>query len=168
MASPTAAGGRPQTRRPRALSPAALSLLTRCPAPHCAHPPDPPRGHPPHPLAYLHKRPPTRPVPCSSAQLVEAAEAKAYYGLASNYRALEALVNTLLTRDNLTGEEVRQVLEEAGEWPQLCPRRVLLSVAVCFVLRFSATNGRGEEVRQVMEAAGESHLALGANPAILF
>lgn len=52
---------------------------------------------------------------------MEAAEAKAYYGLASNYRALEALVNTLLTRDNLTGEEVRQVLEEAGEWPPIVP-----------------------------------------------
>ncbi|KAL4452773.1 hypothetical protein ABPG75_008435 [Micractinium tetrahymenae] len=47
-------------------------------------------------------------------QLVEAAEAKAYYGLASNYKALAALANTLMERESLTGEELRELLESQG------------------------------------------------------
>lgn len=48
---------------------------------------------------------------CVGAQLVEGAEAKAYYGLAVNYRPLEALIDRLLVKETLTGNEVR--------WP--CP-----------------------------------------------
>lgn len=51
-------------------------------------------------------------------QLVEAAEAKAYYGLARNYAALTELVGVLMERDNLTGEELRDVLEGKGGWGQ--------------------------------------------------
>ena len=40
-------------------------------------------------------------------QLIEGAEAKAYYGLAVNYKALQALVQRLLARETLSGEEVR-------------------------------------------------------------
>ena len=43
---------------------------------------------------------------CVIAQLVEGAEAKAYYGLAVNYRALEALVDRLLVKETLSGNEV--------------------------------------------------------------
>ena len=43
---------------------------------------------------------------CITAQLVEGAEAKAYYGLAVNYRALEALVERLLVKETLSGNEV--------------------------------------------------------------
>ncbi|KAI3432765.1 hypothetical protein D9Q98_004305 [Chlorella vulgaris] len=45
-------------------------------------------------------------------ELVEAAEAKAYYGLARNYEALIALTEALIQRQSLTGEELRAVLEE--------------------------------------------------------
>ena len=37
---------------------------------------------------------------------MEGAEAKAYYGLAVNYRALEALVERLLVKETLSGNEV--------------------------------------------------------------
>ncbi len=37
---------------------------------------------------------------------MEGAEAKAYYGLAVNYRVLEALVERLLVKETLTGNEV--------------------------------------------------------------
>lgn len=43
---------------------------------------------------------------CVVVQLVEGAEAKAYYGLAVNYRALEALVERLLVKETLSGNEV--------------------------------------------------------------
>ena len=49
-------------------------------------------------------------------QLVEAAEAKAYYGLASNYTALAALAETLMAKESLTGEELSELLEAQGEW----------------------------------------------------
>ncbi len=48
-------------------------------------------------------------------QLVEAAEAKAYYGLARNYGALQALVEVLVEREMLTGPELEGILEGAGE-----------------------------------------------------
>ncbi|GAB4815168.1 hypothetical protein N2152v2_002214 [Parachlorella kessleri] len=47
-------------------------------------------------------------------ELVEGAEAKAYYGLASNYRPLQALVETLLERETLTGAELAELLESNG------------------------------------------------------
>ncbi|PSC74371.1 ATP-dependent zinc metalloprotease chloroplastic [Micractinium conductrix] len=47
-------------------------------------------------------------------ELVEAAEAKAYYGLATNYAALAALANTLMERESLTGDELRGLLEQHG------------------------------------------------------
>ena len=43
---------------------------------------------------------------CVVGQLVEGAEAKAYYGLAVNYPALEALVERLLVKETLSGNEV--------------------------------------------------------------
>ena len=45
-------------------------------------------------------------------QLLEAAEAKASFGLALNYKPLEALVNRLVEKETLNGDEVREVLEE--------------------------------------------------------
>jgi cell division protease FtsH len=47
-------------------------------------------------------------------QLVEGAEAKAYYGLALNYGPLRALVNRLLVKETMTGKEVIETLEGAG------------------------------------------------------
>lgn len=52
---------------------------------------------------------------CATLQLVEAAEAKAYYGLASNYSALLALSDALYERESLTGRELRELLEAHGE-----------------------------------------------------
>ncbi|KAK9821723.1 hypothetical protein WJX81_004862 [Elliptochloris bilobata] len=49
--------------------------------------------------------------------LVEGAEAKAYYGLVINYRALEALIDRLLVKETLTGNEVREIAQEAGLKP---------------------------------------------------
>jgi hypothetical protein len=37
---------------------------------------------------------------------MDGAEAKAYYGLAVNYRPLEALIERLLVKETLTGGEV--------------------------------------------------------------
>lgn len=54
-------------------------------------------------------------LPRSPPQLVEAAEAKAYYGLAVNYRALTALAKELMEQESMTGAEVRAVLEREGE-----------------------------------------------------
>ena len=48
---------------------------------------------------------------------MEGAEAKAYYGLASNYRPLQALVETLLERETLTGAELAELLESNGTGP---------------------------------------------------
>lgn len=47
-------------------------------------------------------------------ELLEAAEAKAYYGLAMNWGALSALVDALLARGSLSGKAVAEVLEENG------------------------------------------------------
>lgn len=47
-------------------------------------------------------------------ELLEAAEAKAYYGLAINWAALAALTEALLERGVLQGAEVGAVLEAAG------------------------------------------------------
>ena len=47
-------------------------------------------------------------------QLVEGAEAKAYYGLAVNYAALQALIERLLVKETLSGKEVTETLEGAG------------------------------------------------------
>lgn len=49
-----------------------------------------------------------------SSQLLDAAEAKAYYGLAKNYAALEALVEALIQQETLSGEELAAVLEKVG------------------------------------------------------
>lgn len=56
-----------------------------------------------------HQQPPT----CQS-QVVEAAEAKAYYGLATNYKALTALAKILMERESLSGVELREILEAQG------------------------------------------------------
>jgi cell division protease FtsH len=50
-------------------------------------------------------------------ELLEGAEAKAYYGLASNYKALQALVEQLLEDATLSGDQVQQVLQENGVTP---------------------------------------------------
>ena len=47
-------------------------------------------------------------------QLVEGAEAKAYYGLAVNYKPLQALVERLLVKETMSGKEVAETLEAAG------------------------------------------------------
>jgi len=47
-------------------------------------------------------------------ELLEAAEAKAYYGLAVNWKPLQALVTSLLDRGVMQGEDVRNVLESNG------------------------------------------------------
>lgn len=47
-------------------------------------------------------------------QLVEGAEAKAYYGLAVNYKPLQALVERLLVKETMSGKEVEETLEAAG------------------------------------------------------
>ncbi|KAI7835886.1 hypothetical protein COHA_010231 [Chlorella ohadii] len=47
-------------------------------------------------------------------ELVEAAEAKAYYGLATNYNALTALAKELMEQESMTGAEVRALLEREG------------------------------------------------------
>ena len=47
-------------------------------------------------------------------ELLEAAEAKAYYGIAINWAPLQALTEALLDRGVLQGREVEQVLEAAG------------------------------------------------------
>ncbi|KAG2495020.1 hypothetical protein HYH03_006952 [Edaphochlamys debaryana] len=46
--------------------------------------------------------------------LLEAAEAKAMYGLAINWKALQALTQALLDRGTLTGKEVAHILETNG------------------------------------------------------
>lgn len=47
-------------------------------------------------------------------ELLEAAEAKAYWGLASNYEALKALAERLMTEESLTGEELDEFLKAHG------------------------------------------------------
>ena len=42
---------------------------------------------------------------------MEGAEAKASFGLAVNYKALEALVEALVSKETLTGKEVQDILE---------------------------------------------------------
>ena len=66
---------------------------------------------------------------------MEAAEAKAYYGLATNYAALAALANTLMERESLTGDELRGLLEqhgrEGGEGGLVGGLRALLEEPLC-------------------------------------
>jgi cell division protease FtsH len=47
-------------------------------------------------------------------ELLEAGEAKAYFGLAANYTTLEALYNKLLETNSLTGKQLTDFLEEQG------------------------------------------------------
>ncbi len=44
-------------------------------------------------------------------QLIEGAEAKAFYGLALNYKPLKALVERLLVKETLSGKEVAETLD---------------------------------------------------------
>lgn len=44
-------------------------------------------------------------------ELVESAEAKAYYGLAANYAALAALADQLMQTESMTGQELGELLE---------------------------------------------------------
>jgi cell division protease FtsH len=48
------------------------------------------------------------------SELLEAAEAKAYWGLAANYDALKALIEKLEVVESLTGEEVGELVESVG------------------------------------------------------
>lgn len=48
------------------------------------------------------------------SELLEAAEAKAYWGLAANYDALKALIEKLEVVESLTGEEVGELVEGVG------------------------------------------------------
>lgn len=47
-------------------------------------------------------------------ELLESAEAKAYYGLAMNYEALEKLVESLLAKDSISGKQVDDIFKEHG------------------------------------------------------
>lgn len=47
-------------------------------------------------------------------ELVEAAEAKAFYGLAANYECLAALADKLLAVESMTGAELAEMLESKG------------------------------------------------------
>ena len=47
-------------------------------------------------------------------ELLEGAEAKAYWALASNYAALEKLSDALYEQETLTGEEVSQIIESCS------------------------------------------------------
>lgn len=47
-------------------------------------------------------------------ELLEAAEAKAYYGIAINWKPLQALTQALLDRGVLQGKEVAHILETNG------------------------------------------------------
>ena len=48
---------------------------------------------------------------------MQAAEAKAYYGLTHNHAALQALTEALLDKGALTGQEVRAILAATGTQP---------------------------------------------------
>jgi ATP-dependent Zn protease len=52
-----------------------------------------------------------------AVQLLDAAEAKAYWGLAKNYSALEALVAALMERETLSGAELADILQEVRTIP---------------------------------------------------
>ncbi len=56
-------------------------------------------------------------ITCAASFLPQAAEAKAYYGLARNYRALEALVAALEHREILSGDELREVRRRSPARP---------------------------------------------------
>lgn len=45
-------------------------------------------------------------------QLLQAAEAKAYYGLAVNYKALEALVRTLTEDTSISGAQLQSLMQD--------------------------------------------------------
>ncbi|KAL6745073.1 P-loop containing nucleoside triphosphate hydrolase protein, partial [Haematococcus lacustris] len=47
-------------------------------------------------------------------EVLESAEAKAYYGLATNWKGLQALTNALLDQGVLQGREVGHILEKSG------------------------------------------------------
>lgn len=47
-----------------------------------------------------------------SVQLLQAAEAKAYYGIAVNYKALEALIRVLTEETSITGVKLRTLMED--------------------------------------------------------
>mmetsp|Transcript_28408 Transcript_28408/g.50750 ORF Transcript_28408/g.50750 Transcript_28408/m.50750 type:complete len:912 (-) Transcript_28408:144-2879(-) len=46
--------------------------------------------------------------------LLDGAEAKAYYALVSNYKALKVLVETMYTRESISGKEVASILDTNG------------------------------------------------------
>ncbi len=54
---------------------------------------------------------------CCVLQLIEGAEVKALYGLTLNYKPLEALVERLLRDTTLSGEQVADLLNDAGVIP---------------------------------------------------
>ncbi len=54
---------------------------------------------------------------CCVMQLIEGAEVKALYGLTLNYKPLEALVERLLRDTTLSGEQVADLLNDAGVIP---------------------------------------------------
>ena len=60
------------------------------------------------------------------AQLLDGAEAKAYYGLAANYAALEALVNVLVEEETINGERLAEVLEVRANRTCRVPARVAI------------------------------------------
>ena len=47
-------------------------------------------------------------------ELLEGAEAKAYWGLVANYEALQHLSRTLIEQETLTGEQVAEIVESHG------------------------------------------------------
>jgi hypothetical protein len=54
-------------------------------------------------------------------ELLEGAEAKAYWALSSNYDALEKLSNVLYEQETLTGEEVAELIESCNPTKFVAP-----------------------------------------------
>lgn len=51
--------------------------------------------------------------------MIDAAEAKALYGLAINYETLEAVVDVLYHKETMSGKDLRKIFaaNEAGKFP---------------------------------------------------
>ena len=49
-----------------------------------------------------------------SVQLLDGAEAKAYWGLALNYKPLQALVDVLVAEETINGEQLAEVTSMTG------------------------------------------------------
>ena len=85
--------------------------------------------------------------------LPQAAEAKAYYGLARNYRALEALVAALERCEILSGDELREVRRSSPAHPPAAGLRVPRILPI-------SSSWRGPALLVVGEQNGETYLVV--------